>query len=144
MFQSIRCFLIYYLFFGFLKDKSRKKNTANLLFDSKPRCSAVVGFASVRSMEEHAIVIELWLKRNNRSLTSCNRVLEAFRRPISVTLRTRLRGEVYSREGQLERVFYSLNEFIVNRGISGVLSTLEVSQSTFFSRSLYDYIMTLN
>ncbi|CAN0100254.1 unnamed protein product, partial [Ectocarpus sp. 12 AP-2014] len=51
---------------------------------------------------------------------------EAFRRPISVTLRTRLRGEVYSREGQLERVFYSLNEFIVNRGISGVLSTLEV------------------
>ncbi|CAN0090631.1 unnamed protein product, partial [Ectocarpus fasciculatus] len=54
------------------------------------------------------------------------RVLEAFRRPISVTLRTRLRGEVYSREGQLERVFYSLNEFIVNRGISGVLSTLEV------------------
>lgn len=55
------------------------------------------------------------------------RVLEAYRRPISVTLRTRLRGEVYSREGQLERVFYSLNEFIVNRGISGVLSTLEVS-----------------
>lgn len=54
------------------------------------------------------------------------RVLEAFRRPISVTLRTRLRGEVYSRKGQLERVFYSLNEFIVNRGISGVLSTLEV------------------
>ncbi|CAM9676716.1 unnamed protein product, partial [Hapterophycus canaliculatus] len=54
------------------------------------------------------------------------RVLEAYRRPISVTLRTRLRGEVYSREGQLERVFYSLNEFIVNRGISGVLSTLEV------------------
>ncbi|CBJ29816.1 conserved unknown protein [Ectocarpus siliculosus] len=54
------------------------------------------------------------------------RVLDAFRRPISVTLRTRLRGEVYSREGQLERVFYSLNEFIVNRGISGVLSTLEV------------------
>lgn len=54
------------------------------------------------------------------------RVLEAYRRPISVTLRTRLRGEVYSRKGQLERVFYSLNEFIVNRGISGVLSTLEV------------------
>lgn len=54
------------------------------------------------------------------------RVLEASRRPISVTLRTRLRGEVYSRKGQLERVFYSLNEFIVNRGISGVLSTLEV------------------
>lgn len=43
-----------------------------------------------------------------------------------MTLRTRLRGEVYSRKGQLERVFYSLNEFIVNRGISGVLSTLEV------------------
>lgn len=53
-------------------------------------------------------------------------MLEAYRRPVSVTLRTRLRGEVYSREGELERVFYSLNEFIVNRGISGVLSTLEV------------------
>lgn len=58
--------------------------------------------------------------------TTTRRVLEAYRRPISVTLRTRLRGEVYSRKGQLERVFYSLNEFIVNRGISGVLSTLEV------------------
>lgn len=59
-------------------------------------------------------------------ITKPGRVLEAYKRPISVTLRTRLRGEVYSREGQLERVFYSLNEFIVNRGISGVLSTLEV------------------
>lgn len=55
-------------------------------------------------------------------------MLEAYRRPVSVTLRTRLRGEVYNREGELERVFYSLNEFIVNRGISGVLSTLEVRQ----------------
>ncbi|CAN0333555.1 unnamed protein product, partial [Laminaria digitata] len=62
----------------------------------------------------------------DQSQSMISRVLEAYRRPISVTLRTRLRGEVYSRKGQLERVFYSLNEFIVNRGISGVLSTLEV------------------
>ncbi|CAM9771646.1 unnamed protein product [Phaeothamnion confervicola] len=46
-------------------------------------------------------------------------VLEAYRKPVAVTLRTRLRGELAS-------VFYCLNEFIVNRGLSGVLSTLEV------------------
>lgn len=60
------------------------------------------------------------------SLRAASRVLKAYKKPVAVTLRTRLRGEVYNREGELERVFYSLNEFIVNRGISGVLSTLEV------------------
>jgi NAD kinase len=30
------------------------------------------------------------------------------------------------RQGELQHTFYSLNEFIVNRGLSGVLSTLEV------------------
>jgi hypothetical protein len=32
----------------------------------------------------------------------------------------------WNRQGELQHTFYSLNEFIVNRGLSGVLSTLEV------------------
>ncbi|KAG5190262.1 ATP-NAD kinase-like domain-containing protein [Tribonema minus] len=54
------------------------------------------------------------------------RVLHADEEPMACTLRTRLRGDVYSRTGTLQHTFYSLNEFIVNRGLSGVLSTLEV------------------
>ena len=55
-----------------------------------------------------------------------SRILSAGQEPVPVTLRTRLKGEVYSRQGQMTGTFFSLNEFIVNRGLSGVLSTLQI------------------
>ncbi|CAM9449581.1 unnamed protein product, partial [Chrysoparadoxa australica] len=53
-------------------------------------------------------------------------VLEAHRNPMQCQLRTRLRGELRSRSGELIRTFYSLNECIINRGLSGVLSTVDI------------------
>lgn len=60
------------------------------------------------------------------SKSMITRVLQAHRKPMACTLRSRLKGEVYSTDGELILTFYSLNEFIVNRGPSGVLSTIEV------------------